>query len=128
MEELLSLQIENFKNNLIKKKDDLIKKFKKNNRTKKADREYYEYEDNRFYGLKDVRNLFDKNDDDDDEICEEIEYLFNENGLEYKQIKKLMSVKAKKDYVNVNYETIEHEDVIEYKVNYCEANVLLNHV
>ena len=59
MKELTSLQIENFKNNLTKKKDDLIKKFKKNNRIKKADKEYYEYEENKFYGLKDVRNPFD---------------------------------------------------------------------
>ena len=34
MKALTSLHIENFKNSLIKKKDDLIKKFKKNNRTK----------------------------------------------------------------------------------------------
>ena len=38
MEELTSLLIGKFKNNLIKKKDDLIKKFKKNNRTKKTNR------------------------------------------------------------------------------------------
>ena len=33
-----------------------------------------------------------------------------------------MSVKAKKEYVNVIYERIEQEEVIEYKVNYCEVN------
>ena len=100
----------NFKKNLIKKKDYLIKKFKKNNRTKKADKEYYEYEENKFYGLKDVRNLFDQNDDDD--ICEEIEYLFNENGLEYEEIKKLMSVKVKKEYVSVIHRVIKQEEVV----------------
>ena len=74
IKELTSLQIENFKNSLINLKSDLIEKSKKNNRTKKADKEYYEYEENKFYGLKDVRNLFDQNDDDDDDdgICEEI--------------------------------------------------------
>ena len=70
-------------------------KFKKTNRIKKADREYYEYEDNKFYGLKDIRNLFDQNDDDD--VYEEIRYFFNENGLEYEEIKNLMSLKAKKN-------------------------------
>ena len=42
MEELTFLQIENGKN----------QKFKKNSRTKKVDRDYYEYEDHKFYGLK----------------------------------------------------------------------------
>ena len=44
-----------------------------------------------------MRNLFDQNvvDDDDDYICEEIEYLFNENGLEYEEIKKLVSIQPK---------------------------------
>ena len=55
MKALTSLQIENGKNNLIKMKNDLIERFKKNIRTKKADRDYYEYEENKFYGLKDVR-------------------------------------------------------------------------
>ena len=48
MKELTILQIENDKNNLIKLKNDLIKKFKKNIRIKKAERDYYEYEDNTF--------------------------------------------------------------------------------
>ena len=64
MKELTSLQIENFKNSLIKLKSDLIEKFKKNDRTKTADKEYYEYEEGKFYGLKDVRNLFNQNDDE----------------------------------------------------------------
>ena len=79
MKELKSLQIEKFKNTLIKVKNDLIEKFKKINRTKKADREHYEYEENKYYGLKDIRNLFNQNDDNDD-IYEDIEYLFSENG------------------------------------------------
>ena len=104
MKELTFLQIENGKHNLIKLKNDLIKRFKKNIRTKKADKDYYEYEENKFHGLKDVRNLFNQNDDDDN--YEGIEYLFDEsimyysfknNGLEYEEIKKLLSVKPKKE-------------------------------
>ena len=114
------MQIENFKNNLIRVKNDLIEKFKKNNRIKKVDKEYYEYEDNKFYGLKDIRNLFDQNDDND--VYEEIKYLFNENGLEYEEIKNLMSVKARKECVSVIHGRIEQEEVIEYWVEYCEVN------
>ena len=65
MKKLTFLQIENGENNLIKLKNDLIERFKKNISTKKADRDYYEYEENKFHGLKDVRNLFNQNDDDD---------------------------------------------------------------
>ena len=65
MKELTFLQIGNGKNNLIKLKNDLIERIKKNDRRKKADRDYYEYEENKFHGLKDVRNLFNQNDDDD---------------------------------------------------------------
>ena len=54
MKELTFLQIENGKNNLIKLKNDLIEIFKKNDRRKKADKEYYEYEENKLYGLKDT--------------------------------------------------------------------------
>ena len=104
IKELTFLQIENFKNKLIKGRDDLIEKFKKNDRIKKADKDYYEYENDKFYGLKDIRNLFDKNDDDDD-IYVDIECLFNEsiilyemkqNGLEYEEIKKLMFIQEEK--------------------------------
>ena len=69
MKELTFLQVENGKNNLIKLKNDLIEKFKKINRNKKADREYYEYEENKFYGLKDIRNLFN-NDNNNDSMKE----------------------------------------------------------
>ena len=104
IKELTFLQIENFKNKLIKGRDDLIEKFKNNDRIKKADKDYYEYENDKLYGLKDIRNLFDKNDDDDD-IYVDIECLFNEsiilyemkqNGLEYEEIKKLMFVQEEK--------------------------------
>ena len=103
MKELTFLQIENGKNNLIKLKNDLIERFKKNDRRKKADRDYCEYEENKFHGLKDVRNLFNQNDDDDDNY-EGIEYLFDASiinyfsklkYLEYEEIKKLLSVKPK---------------------------------
>ena len=79
MKELIFLQIENGKNNLIKLKNDLIQKFKKNIRIKKADRDYYDYEKNKFHGLKDVRNLFNQNDDDDN--YEGIECLFYEGDV-----------------------------------------------
>ena len=78
MKELTFLQIENGKNNLIKLKNDLIERFKKNDRRKKAT-EYYEYEENKFHGLKDVRNLFNQNDDIDN--YEGIEYLFDEGDV-----------------------------------------------
>ena len=70
--------MENGKNNLIKLKNDLIERFKKNKRTKKADIDYYEYEENRFYGLKEIRSLFNENDDDN---YEGIEYLFDEEVM-----------------------------------------------
>ena len=108
IKELTSLQRENIKNSLIKVKS------KKNNGIKKADKEYYEYEENKFYGLKDIRNLFDQN--DDNYFYEEIKYLFNEIGLEYKEIK------AKKEYVSVIHGRIGQEEAIEYKVEYCEVN------
>ena len=44
MKELTFLQIENGKNNLTKLKNNLIERFKKNDRRKKADRDNYEYE------------------------------------------------------------------------------------
>ena len=46
MKELTFLQIGNGKNNLIKLKNDLIERFKKNDRKKKLDRDCYEYEEN----------------------------------------------------------------------------------
>ena len=44
MKELTFLQTENGKNNLIKLRNDLIERFKKNIRIKKADRDYYDNE------------------------------------------------------------------------------------
>ena len=81
MKELTFLQIENGKNNLIKIKNDLIERFKKNIRTKKADRDYSVYEENKSYGLKDVRNVFNQNDDDDN--YEGTQYLFDESIMNY---------------------------------------------
>ena len=49
MKELTFLQIENSKNNLIKLKNDSMERFKKNDKRKKADKEYYEYEENKSY-------------------------------------------------------------------------------
>ena len=80
MKELTFLLLENGKNNLIKLKNDLIERFKKNDRRQKADRAYYESEDNKFYGLKDARNLFDQNDDDDNNY-EGTEYLLDEGDV-----------------------------------------------
>ena len=129
MKELTFLQIENGKNNLIKLKNDLIEKFKKNIRTKKADRDYYEYEDNKFYGLNDVRNLFDQNDDDN--VYEGIEYLFDEslmyysfknNGLEYEEIKKLLSPKKELIECVITKGIIKQEEAIDYNVNYNRCN------
>ena len=82
MKELTFLQIDNRKNDLIKLKNDLIERFKNNDRRKKADRDYYEYEENKFHGLKDVTNLFNQNnDDDDDDNYEGIEYLFDKSDV-----------------------------------------------
>ena len=129
MKELTFVLIENDKNNLIKLKYDLIEKFKKNDRRKKADRDYYEYEENKFHGLKDVKNLFNQNDDDN---YEGIEYLFDESimnyfsklkYLEYEEIKKLLSVKPKKELIEcvVTKGIIEQEYAIDYDVNYYRA-------
>ena len=48
MKELTFLLIENGKNSLKKIKNDLTERFKNNDRRKKADRDYYEYEENSF--------------------------------------------------------------------------------
>ena len=54
--------------------------------------------------------------------------MMKQNGLEYEEIKKLMSVKAKKEYVSVIHERIEQEEVIEYKFDYCEINYECEHM
>ena len=66
-----TLEIKNIKNDLIKIKNKRI------NRNKKEVRDYYQ--ENKFYGVKDIRNLFD----DDDNIYEGIEYLFDEKIMHY---------------------------------------------
>ena len=103
MKELTFLQIENGKNNLIKLKNDLIERFKKNDGRKKADRDYYDYEKNKFYGLKDIRNLFNQNDDDDN--YEGIECLFYEGDV---------------NEITESCELIEDEDEINDLIDYLE--------
>ena len=48
-------------------------------------------------------------------------YYLKQNALEYKEIKKLLSVKSKKEYVITNG-IIEQEEAIDYDVNYYRAN------
>ena len=78
-----------------------------------------------------MRNLFDQ--DDDDDVYEGIEclfdesimyYLFNNNGLEYEEIKKLLSVKSKKECIEyiLTDGIIKQEEAIDYDVNYYRAN------
>ena len=78
-----------------------------------------------------MRNLFDQNDDDD--VYEGTEYLFDEsimyysfknNGLEYEEIKKLLSVKSKKECIEyiITDGMIKQEEAIDYDVNYYRAN------
>ena len=78
-----------------------------------------------------MRNLFDQNDDDDG--YEGIEYLFDEsimyysfknNGLEYEEIKKLLSVKSKKECIKyfITDGIIKQEEAIDYDVNYYRNN------
>ena len=62
------MEIKNIKNELIKTKNKRI------NRNKKEVRDYYQ--ENKFYGVKDIRNLYD----DDDDIYEGIKYLFDEKN------------------------------------------------
>ena len=107
MKELTFLQIENGKNNLIKLKNDLIERFKKNDRRKKADRDYYEYEENKFHRLKDVRVLFNQNDDDD--LYQAIEYLFDEGDVN-QLIEEIIE----------SCEFIEDEDEINDLIDYLE--------
>ena len=125
VKELTFLQMENAENSLIKLKNDLIEKFKKNNKIKKVDRE------NKFHGLKDIRNLFNENNNHD--IYEGTEYLFDEeimhyylknNVLEYEEIKKLLSVKPKKELIKcvVTKGIIKQEYAVDYDVNYYRAN------
>ena len=115
-----TLEMKSITNELIKIKNKRI------NRNKKELRDYYQ--ENKFYGVKDIRNLFDNDDDDDDDdedndydIYEGIEFLFHEeimyysfknNGLEYDEIKKLMLVITKKECTKYG---IEYNELIEDK-------------
>ena len=83
--------------------------------------EYYEYG---YYALKYIRNLFDQNhDDDDDDVYEDIEHLFDEsityysfknNGLEYEEIKKEL-IEEHDAKIIESCELIEDQ-----KVEFCE--------
>ena len=80
------------------------------NRYIKEKFEYYEYE---YIGLKYTRNLFDN---DDEDIFEGIEYLFNENKFEYDEMRECINdiceiIKQKE----VRYEYIEEDYCIKNK-------------
>ena len=72
MKELTNSQMKNFKENLIKFKKDLIMKNKINNRIKKDFDGYYVK--SKFKGVKDIRYLFNE---EDESAHEDIRYLFN---------------------------------------------------
>ena len=135
MKELTFSKIENGKKNLIKLKNGLIEKFKKNIRIEKVDREYYKYEDNTFYGLQDVRNSFDQHDDDD--VYEGIEYLFDEsimyysfknNGLGYnlKYIRKKKSGKLLLKCFNCkrkSFEGFDEDFIKKFTYRFCNGDI-----
>ena len=73
MKDLTNLQVKSFKENLIKFKNDFIMKSKINNRIKKDFDDYYGK--NKFNGVKDIRYLFNK---EEEPAHEDIRYLFNE--------------------------------------------------
>ena len=74
MQELTNLQVKSFKDNLIKFKNDLIKKKKINNRVKKDSNNHYKR--NKFKSVKDIRYLF--NEKEDESSHEDTRYLFSE--------------------------------------------------
>ena len=51
-------------------------------------------------------------------------YFFKQNALEYEEIKKLLFVKSKIEYIEcvITKGIIEQEEVIDYDVNYYRAN------
>ena len=51
-------------------------------------------------------------------------YSFKQNALEYEEIKKLLPVKTKQEYVEyvITGGIIEQEEPIDYDVNYYRAN------
>ena len=97
-----SLEIENIKNELIEIKNKRI------NRNNKEVKDYYQ--ENKFYGVKYSRNLFeDDDDDDDDDIYEGIKYLFDEKIMYY-------YFKQKED------EIIKHQKVEDIKMPKSSKN------
>ena len=51
-------------------------------------------------------------------------YSFKNNGLEYEEIKKLLSVKPKKELIEyfITKGIIKQEEAIDYDVNYYKTN------
>ena len=82
MKESTNLQLKSFKKNLIKFKNDLTEKTKVNNKVNKNSNNCYRR--NKFKGIKDIRYLF--NEEEDDSIYEDIKYLFNEDESPFKSI------------------------------------------
>ena len=126
MKELTFLQIENGKNNLIKQKNDLIERFKKNDRRKKADKEYYDYEKNKFHGLKNVRNLFNQTDNDDN--YEGFEYLFYEGDV--KELIESCELIEDKDETNdlIDYLEIIFNKTVEISFNESPFKSLISDI
>ena len=89
--------------------------------------DYYEYEENKFHGLEDVRNLFNQNDDDDDDdddddndddIYEGIEYFFDESIMNYFSKLKYLEhedIKPKKELIEcvITKGIIKQEEAID---------------
>ena len=113
------MQIENGKNNLIKLKNDLLEKFKKNIRIKQEVRDYYQ--ENKFYGVKDIRNLFD---DDDDNNYEEIEYLFDEGDVN----ELIESCELIEDEDEINYLEIIFNKTVEITFNESPFKSLISDI
>ena len=132
MKELTFLQVENGKNNLIKLKNGLIERFKKNDRRQKADRDYNEYEENKFYGLKDVRDLLNQHDDDDDDNYEGIEYLFDKGDVNQliEEIIEICELIEDEDEINdlIDYLEITFNKTVEIKFNESPFKSLISDI
>ena len=128
MKELTFLQIENGKNNLIKLKNDLIERFKKNDRRKKADEDYYEYEENMFHELKDVKPKKELIECAVTKGIIKQEYAVDYDVSWYKanyrrceRIQEIDYVKYKPNLINDEHREVEIVEIIEdNKVEFCE--------
>ena len=94
-----TLEIKNIKNELIKIKNKRI------NRNKKEVRDYYQ--ENKLYGVKDIRNLFD----DDDDIYEGIKYFFDEKLIHYYFKQNLL------EYEVIRHQKVEDIDMVKSSKN-----------